>query len=536
MNEKINAIGEAMTEEKPSPAQENESPEYTKADAVFAVFAAVIAFCFVKFVIFSATGFITTGIYIVIISAAIIYLKRSGFEFSGFNRLLAAVLYIFSFVFSITANHLTKGLTALFLFGAGAYFVYSVAASKREVERFLPFALCKAVFEYPFSKFDRQGSIAVKSLSSSKAGSSVKLILLGLLLTVPLTVVVGALLISADDGLERMFSGIFEAVFRQDVRLIILQMLIAVPCSMYLFGMFYSNSHRSDLNTLDEQHCTRKLYDIRLISNLVMYTAVTPICILYVMFFISQAGYFLSAFGHSLPDGFTYADYARRGFFELFWVSLINLGVICFISIFSKKAGREKPFALRLYNTMISVFTLILIATAISKMVMYIDEYGLTPLRVYTSWFMVLLAVIFVLIIIKQFRFEMKIAKHISVAFTLLFALLCFSRPEALIAKYNIEMYEAGYLDELDVYMLEEMSDDGLLVAVKNNAVSAEDAQRRRKKHYQYESFGKYNVSSVMLEKRIQEELETENGMTGGGDGYETEETEKEEIRLADIE
>lgn len=504
MNEDIRVNDSIVNEEQQVP-QENESTEYTKADAVFAVFAAIIAFCFVRYVIFSAMGFITTGLYIVIISAVIIYLRRKGFELSGFNKLLAAVLYAFSFVFSITANNLTKGLTALFLFGAGAYFVYSAAASKREVERFLPFALCKAVFEYPFSKFDRQGSIALRSISSSKAGSSAKLILLGLLMTVPLTVVVGALLISADDGLERMFSGIFEAVFRQDVRLIVLQMLIAVPCSMYLFGMLYSNSHRSDLSTLDEQHCIRKLYDIRLISNLVMYTAVTPICILYVMFFISQAGYFLSAFSHSLPEGFTYADYARRGFFELFAVSLINLGVICFISIFSKKAGREKPFALKLYNTMISVFTLILIATAISKMVMYIDEYGLTPLRVYTSWFMVLLAVIFVLIIIKQFRFEMKIAKHISVAFTVLFAVLCFSRPEALIAKYNIEMYNAGYLDELDVSMLERMSDDGLLVAVKSNAVSAETAQKRRKKHYQYESFGKYNVSSMILENELKE-------------------------------
>lgn len=505
MNEDINVNGTAAAEEKPARQE-----EYSKADAVFAAFAAVVAFCFVRYVIFNVTGFITTGLYIVIISAAIIYLKRKGFEFSGFNKLLAAVLYIFSFVFSITANSLIKGLTAVFLFGAGAYFVYSVAASKREVERFLPFALCKAVFEYPFSKFDRQGRVAMDSLSSSKAGSSAKLIFLGLLLTVPLTVVVGALLISADDGLERMFTEIFDSVFRQDIATLIAQLLLAVPCSMYLFGMFYSNSHRRDINMLDEQNCTRKLYDIRLISNLVMYTAVTPICILYVMFFISQAGYFLSAFGHSLPEGFTYADYARRGFFELFAVSLINLGVICFISIFSKKAGREKPFALKLYNTMISVFTLILIATAISKMVMYIDEYGLTPLRVYTSWFMALLAVIFVLIIIKQLRFDMKLAKHISVAFTLMFAILCFSRPEALIAKYNIEMYNAGQLEELDVSMLEKMSDDGLLVAVKSNAVSAEEAQKRRRAHFQYKSFGKYNVSSVILEKRLQEELQAE--------------------------
>lgn len=51
---------------------------------------------------------------------------------------------------------------------------------------------------------------------------------------------------------------------------------------------------------------------------------------------------------------------------------------------------------------MLSIFTLILIATAISKMVMYISVYGLTQLRFYTTWFMLLLAVIFVMIIVKQ--------------------------------------------------------------------------------------------------------------------------------------
>ncbi len=478
---------------------ETEKPEYTRADVVISVFAMIAAFCFVRYVLFHVMGFVTTGLFIAIISAAIIYLKKKECEFSRFNKLLAAVLYIFSGVFSITANDLIKGLDTVFLIGAGAYFVYSVGASNRNIDRFLPFAMCKAVFQFPLSHLGTQGKIASDVLSNSKKASNARYILIGLLITVPLTAVVAALLMSADDGLERMLNGIFNNI-GNGFWDIILQLILALPCSMYLFGLFYSNAHRNALNALDEQSCTQKMYNMRFLSNLIVYTAVTPICVLYVLFFISQAGYFLSAFTNSLPEGFTYANYARRGFFELFAVALINLGVTCFMSLFSKKSGREKPFALKFYNIMISVFTLILIATAMSKMIMYINRYGLTALRFYTSWFMVLLAVIFVFIIIKQFRFEMKISRDISLAFVLMFGLLCFSRPEAVIAKYNIEMYKSGCLEELDTKTLLKMSDDAVLTAYNEDVVTEEEILRYRSER---DDLRNYNLSSVILSEKM---------------------------------
>ena len=481
-----------------------EKPVYSKAEVVLSVFVFIAAFCFMRYVVFHAMGFITTGLYIAIITAAIVYLRKKECSFSRFTKVLTAVLYVFSIVFSITANNFIKTLDSLFLFGAGAYLVYSIGADNKTVERFLPYALCKALFEYPFSNYGKQAAITSDSLSSSKAGSNTKYIIAGLVLTVPLTAVVAALLMSADDGLQRMLSGIAERIFSEEIWNIILQLCLAVPCSLYLFGMFYTNTHLNGLNTLDENRCKQRIYNIRFVSNLIVYTAVTPICILYVMFFISQASYFLSAFTNSLPAGYTYADYARQGFFELFAVALINLGVLCFMSLFSQKAGREKPKALKFYSVMISVFTIILIATAISKMVMYIDNYGLTELRVYTSWFMLLLAFTFVMIIVKQFRFDMQFAKHFSIMFTVMFAILCFSRPEAFIAKYNIEMYEAGYLDELDTATILKMSDDGLLVVLNEGEVTVEEVNEHKYRLYQRDSFGRYNIPALLVDSKTQ--------------------------------
>lgn len=478
-----------------------EVPQYSRREILLSAAVAVLSFLFVKYIIFNITGFFTTGVFIALITAATVYLRKKGFKFSRLNIAIAVILYIFSFVFSITANSFIKGLNTVFLCAASAYYIYSVAAEKRDIERFLPFAMIKAVFAYPFSKFGAQSAIAADSLKKSKVSRIILPVFIGLLLTVPLTAVVGALLMSADDGLARMLSGLTNRIFSYKLSLIAAELMLTIPCSLYIFGMIYANSFRKDISVLDDEQCANKLDSARVISNLIVYTAVTPICILYVMFFISQAGYFLSAFANSLPEGYSYADYARQGFFELFAVSLINLMVITVMSLHSKKSGRNKSAALKFYNVMLSIFTLILIATAISKMVMYISVYGLTQLRFYTTWFMLLLAVIFVMIIVKQFRYDFRFARHISIAFTIMFGFLCFSRPDSIIAAYNIEMYNAGYLNELDTSAIMELSDDAVLTAFNKGAVSAKDAEKRFERRLKSDTFNRYNISTMMLEK-----------------------------------
>ena len=165
MNNNIYNGAQAPYIPQPVTPKVKEKPVYSKAEVVLSVFVFIAAFCFVRYVVFHAMGFITTGLYIAIITAAIIYLRKKECSFSKFNKVLTGVLYLFTIVFSITANNFIKTLDAVFLFGAGAYLIYSVGADNKTVERFLPFAICKSIFEYPFSNFGKQASITSDSLS-----------------------------------------------------------------------------------------------------------------------------------------------------------------------------------------------------------------------------------------------------------------------------------------------------------------------------------------------------------------------------------
>ncbi len=432
-----------------------ESVVFSRPEKLFAFAAAGLSFLFVHFVLWNTSGFFTTLFYMLLFIAVSLFLSKTGHSFKPSHKVWLAVLLIFSAAFSVTANELIKCLDVVFLILGGAYLVYCVTTGAQMFGRFAPYEFLKCTLENPLSQFGKEYSAVNSTVKSSKTGTNFKAIFLGLAFAVPLTAVVAFLLMSADRGVERMLDSLADLVNIDNVFSLIMQLAVTLPVSGYLFGMLYSHTHPEKSSPLDESVCELKLRKMRQITNIAVYSAVTPICLLYVLFFVSQANYFLSAFNGTLPKNYSYAEYARRGFFELFAIMLINAGVIFFINFFSRNSGEEKPVTLKVYSVVISVFTLLISATAMSKMVMYIDNFGLTQLRVYTTWFMILTALMFIYIIIRQINRKFPLVRAGAVTFTLMFTVLCFSRPDALIARYNME----NCFDSMTFHDIAEMND-----------------------------------------------------------------------------
>ena len=172
----------------------------------------------------------------------------------------------------------------------------------------------------------------------------------------------------------------------------------------------------------------------------------------------------------------SYSSYARRGFFELCFVSLINLAIIICLNLFCKyREDGKRPASLKIITCVLSIFTILLIATAVSKMVMYIKVYGLTPLRVYTTWFMVLLAVVFAGIFLTMLNSKINLPKITVTAFTILFSVLSFCNADGLIAKYNADRFLSGTLTEFDVSMMHELSTGAVPEAIRVRDHLSED-------------------------------------------------------------
>ena len=84
-------------------------------------------------------------------------------------------------------------------------------------------------------------------------------------------------------------------------------------------------------------------------------------------------------------------------------ISAINLALTgAALQLARRQAGRL-PGVLRGMLAFLSLFSLLLIATAASKLALYIASFGMTRLRVLTALFLLLLAVCFVCVLLRLF-------------------------------------------------------------------------------------------------------------------------------------
>ena len=148
-------------------------------------------------------------------------------------------------------------------------------------------------------------------------------------------------------------------------------------------------------------------------------------------------------------------------------MSVINLVIIAALTLLLRRQTAAPPRVLRILSLLFAIFTLILIATALSKMVLYIRIYGLTPKRVYATWGMVVLAAIFVLVIIKQFVRRLQLVALAMTVTVTLFTLLSLSGIDSLIASYNVDRYINGTLPTVDVEAFEQLGEAAVPAVVR---------------------------------------------------------------------
>ncbi len=422
-------------------------------------------FTFAGFFIFKALfeyQGITLGIFMLALSAvsmifAIISKARQNAE----SILLFIDTVIFSANLIITSNGLIIFLD--FVFAAVLYALWAYSLNSDGERTFDDYSVFRILYSFFYRSFANIGKCpsAAMSLISKTSGKNVSKVLAGLLISLPVTIIVFILLTSADTNFEQLISKITDGFFT-DLFQNILTYIFMLPLSFLIFGMIYGGI-RSE-KRLSAESCASFSASVKIAPSLVVYSSVIPLCALYVLFFFSQLSYFISAFSSVLPEEFSAAEYARRGFFELCAVAVINLSVIAAINLFCKDTeSGKRPAVLKFFTVLLSVFTLILLVTAFSKMAMYISRFGLTRLRAYTSWFMILLALILVLIIVRQ-AVKINLSSFTAAIFTVMMIFLSFAQCDALIAGYNIRSHESGKTEFDKYYFVNSLSEDAVYV------------------------------------------------------------------------
>jgi len=156
--------------------------------------------------------------------------------------------------------------------------------------------------------------------------------------------------------------------------------------------------------------------------------------------------------------GLTYADYARRGFFQTVAVVVITVVTLA-VARGATRSTSTAPRSLVRWCVLLTVGTLGLVASSIVKLAIYADRFGLTMLRLYTMIFAVWLGLVAVLTCIALVRSG---GRWLATTLMIAAAAGVFGMngvdPEALVARHNIERARQG--GELDVEYLATLSLD----------------------------------------------------------------------------
>jgi len=433
--------------------------EPDRKDGIFAVLAFVLGFCFAHWVLFSWHGWGVTMFALGYCATITVYLLKKGVHISRAGWFWLVIVVLTGISFSLWTN---KGLgpwPGLLLFCSAIYWIICATGLQilGKTSNLIGLDFCNALFIIPFMNFGCQYKSLVCLVRNKLAKSRQFLsIALGVVLSIIVVAMVLPLLMKADSGgFFRITNGFLSFLHGMSswAGETLLYGILAIPIGSYLFGLVAGSAHKRGCDVF-KQDSTLKLFSgIRILPLATVYTLLGLLCTLYVLFIGSQLPYFFLAFAGQRPEGWqVYSEYARSGFFELCRIAAINLLVLIAANLLSKKECQDR-IALKILNSLLAVLTLVLIATALSKMVMYIGAYGLSMRRLLPCIFMVFLAVLCGGVVAMQ-KWSFSITRLAVGLGVVMLCLLSLVDADSFVANYNAERYLSGTLRSFDVEIL----------------------------------------------------------------------------------
>lgn len=288
-----------------------------------------------------------------------------------------------------------------------------------------------------------------KAYCKNKLGSKGKTVLyaaIGVLVTIPVGILVLNLLMSADIVFGTMTERLLEKMNLENV------VGIFFMVAVVFFAVYGFLSYVVKGEIKEEVTEGKKGEAILAIPMAGILTG------LYLVFSVVQiAGLFLGKL--TLPEGYTYAMYAREGFFQLLAVSVLNL-----ILVLTGMRFFKTNKVLNALLTMMSLCTFIMIASSAMRMLLYIRTYHLTFLRILVLWSLLVLTALFVGVVLQLYKKQFSLFRYSVVVVTVCYLGLSFAHPDYWIAKYNVAQEKNGIT--MDYGYLQHLSADAAPVLV----------------------------------------------------------------------
>jgi hypothetical protein len=278
-------------------------------------------------------------------------------------------------------------------------------------------------------------------------------LLRGLVVTLPIVWCFGTILASADVVFNQKLAEFFEDFSENTQRFITI-----LVCAYFLIGVFLHSILKSEDKKFDEESKPFLKPFIGFIEASVILVGVS---LLFAFFVSVQFQYFFGGENNIGVAGFTYSQYARRGFNELLVVAFFSLVLILGLSTLTKRQNENQKSIYSVFNIVLVALVMIILVSAYQRVELGIGWHGYSRLRLYPKIFLVWLALLFATVAILEF---VRVQKYFALAalmasFGFGASLYFFNIDDAIIER---NVYRAWNGKTLNVPHLASLSDDAI--------------------------------------------------------------------------
>ncbi|HWS23908.1 MAG TPA: DUF4173 domain-containing protein [Anaerolineales bacterium] len=346
-------------------------------------------------------------------------------------------------------------LVALVLtFRGGRWAEYSISDL---LEKLLHYVLY--LFTKPFGLLTGSNS-GNPSPRESTGKSTWIAILRGLLLALPIIILLGGLLASADAVFEENLKNFYAFFNWENLIEFILRSMLVLGLTIFIAITYFFAVERSNdgqLFGLEKQGIARFLGQIE--ANVVLLL----VNLLFLFFVVIQFQYLFGGETNIHLDGYTYAEYARRGFGELIAVAIVSLVILQVIHSIVRRENQSQSRVQIVLSVLIFIQLLVILASAYQRLNLYESAYGFSRLRTYSHVFLVWLVLLLLALAIFEVR---RLSRYFPLALYLtalgIGATINFMGVDVRIAEWNINRSISS--NKLDIAYLSTLSYDALPV------------------------------------------------------------------------
>ena len=314
----------------------------------------------------------------------------------------------------------------------------------------------KAIFILPFQFIASIPTVIANlfvSREELRQGSKIYPIIRGLVITLPILIVFILLFSSADLVFQKYLGKIFDFDLSQigpRLFLIALVTFAFIGAFGYLFQKMNVFTPQPPSNST-----TIGLTEVRILFGAVN--------ILFLMFILVQITYLFGGEDNISKIGFTYADYARKGFFELIAVAAFSFLLVFAVERHAPRLTDKHATSFKILAGILILQTILIITSSFKRLLLYENAYGFTAERFYAHALTIGLGLIFLLLLYK-IVIDQKENRFVFSSFvvTILFLIgLNLFNPDLFVAKQNIDQRLAqNEPSKLDTAYLQTLSTD----------------------------------------------------------------------------